>query len=368
MIITNWEVKPVSCNFGNNIKITIFGQSHSEAIGVVIDGLPAGFKIDTEKIAAFMARRAPGQNDLSTPRKEADEVKILSGVVDNVTCGAPLCAVIFNTNTRSGDYDKLKLVPRPSHSDFAAWVKHKGFNDIRGGGNFSGRLTAPLCFAGAVCMQMLEEKGIKIGAHIASIGKVKDEKFDPVNVNADDFDKILSKPFPVINDKQGELMRKEIYDAKALGDSVGGTIECAITGMPVGIGDPIFDGIENRISMAVFGIPAVKGIEFGSGFEGSTLRGSENNDDFICENGNIRTATNNHGGILGGISSGMPIVFRAAMKPTPSIGMKQNSINVESLEKEELVIGGRHDPCIVPRAVPCIEAAAAIVIADYILK
>ncbi len=358
----------MSCNFGNNIKITIFGQSHSDAIGVVIDGLPAGFKIDTEKTAAFMARRAPGQNDLSTPRKEADEVKILSGVVDNVTCGAPLCAVIENTNTRSGDYDKLRILPRPSHSDFAAMMKHNGFNDIRGGGNFSGRLTAPLCFAGAVCMQILEEKGIRIGAHISSIGKTDDEKFDSVNVNAGDFDDLLKKSFPVIDEKQGELMRKEIYDAKGNGDSVGGTIECAIVGMPVGIGDPIFDGIENRISCAVFGIPAVKGIEFGSGFEGAKMLGSENNDDFISIDGQIRTATNNHGGILGGISSGMPIVFRCAIKPTPSIGIEQQSVNTETGCEEKLVIGGRHDPCIVPRAVPCVEAAAAIVIADYILK
>lgn len=355
----------MSCNFGNNIKITIFGQSHSEAIGVVIDGLPAGFKIDTDKISAFMQRRAPGQNDLSTPRKEADEFKIISGVVDNITCGAPLCAIIENKNTRSGDYDKLKFIPRPSHSDFAAFMKHEGFNDIRGGGNFSGRMTAPLCFAGAVCMQMLEEKGIKIGAHIASIGKIKDKKFNPVAV---DFDDIQSKPFPVIDDNKSELMKKAILSAKENGDSVGGAIECAITGVPVGIGDPIFDGIENRISAAVFGIPAIKGIEFGSGFDSSELFGSENNDDFICENGEIRTVTNNHGGILGGISSGMPIVFRVAVKPTPSIGKKQQSVNIESLEKEELVIGGRHDPCIVPRAVPCIEAAAAIVMADFILK
>ncbi len=355
----------MSCNFGNNIKITIFGQSHSEAIGIVIDGLPAGFKIDTDKISAFMQRRAPGQNDLSTPRKEADEFKIISGVVDNITCGAPLCAIIENKNTRSGDYDKLKFIPRPSHSDFAAFMKHEGFNDIRGGGNFSGRMTAPLCFAGAVCMQMLEEKGTKIGAHIASIGKIKDKKFNPVAV---DFDDIQSKPFPVIDDNRSELMKKAILSAKENGDSVGGTIECAITGVPVGIGDPIFDGIENRISAAVFGIPAIKGIEFGSGFDGSELFGSENNDDFICENGEIRTVTNNHGGILGGISSGMPIVFRVAVKPTPSIGKKQQSVNIESLEKEELVIGGRHDPCIVPRAVPCIEAAAAIVMADFILK
>lgn len=354
----------MSCSFGNKIKITIFGQSHSEAIGVVIDGLPAGFKLDTDRVAAFMARRAPGQNDLSTPRKEADAVKILSGVVDNITCGAPLCAIIENTNTRSGDYDKLRFVPRPSHSDFAAMMKHNGFNDIRGGGNFSGRLTAPLCFAGAVCIQILEEKGIRVGAHISSIGKVEDKKFDAVNVNKNDF---VLTAFPVIDEKQGELMRKEIYNAKSTGDSVGGTIECAVVGMPAGIGDPIFDGIENRISMAVFGIPAVKGIEFGAGFESSKMRGSENNDDFTLENGVIKTVTNNHGGILGGISSGMPIVFRCAIKPTPSIGIEQNSVNTETKEAEKLVIGGRHDPCIVPRAVPCVEAAAAIVIADYIL-
>ncbi len=357
----------MSCNFGNNIKITIFGQSHSEAIGVVIDGLPAGFRIDTDKVAAFMARRAPGQNDLSTPRKEADTPKIISGIVDGITCGAPLCAVIENTNTRSGDYDKLRKLPRPSHSDFAAMMKHGGFNDIRGGGNFSGRLTAPLCFAGAVCLQMLEEKGIRIGAHISSIGKTKDKKFDPVNVSKNDFDALLSKSFPVIDDNRGELMRKEIYDAKGKGDSVGGTIECAVIGMPVGIGDPIFDGIENRLAAAIFGIPAIKGIEFGSGFEGSTILGSQNNDDFISVDGKIKTATNNHGGILGGISSGMPIVFRCAVKPTPSIGIEQQSVNTETGEEEKLVIGGRHDPCIVPRAVPCIEAAAAVVIADFVL-
>ena len=358
----------MSCNFGNNIKITIFGQSHSEAIGVVIDGLPAGFKIDTEKVSAFMARRAPGKNALSTPRKEADEVKIISGVVDNITCGAPLCAVIENTNTRSGDYDKLRILPRPSHSDFAAMMKHNGFNDIRGGGNFSGRLTAPLCFAGAVCMQMLEEKGIRIGAHISSIGKIKDKKFDAVNVSGSDFDNILVKSFPVIDDTQGGLMQKEILDTKNIGDSVGGTIECAVVGMPAGVGDPIFDGIENRISAAVFGIPAIKGIEFGAGFESAEMHGSENNDNFITENGKIKTATNNHGGILGGISSGMPIVFRCAVKPTPSIGISQKTVNTETGEEEMLVIGGRHDPCIVPRAVPCIEAAAAVVIADYLLR
>ncbi len=358
----------MSCNFGNNVKITIFGQSHSEAIGVVIDGLPAGFEIDIDKVAAFMARRAPGNNEFSTPRKEADEVKIISGVVGNVTCGAPLCAIIENTDTRSGDYSKLRTLPRPSHSDFAAMMKHGGFNDIRGGGNFSGRMTAPLCFAGAVCMQMLEEKGIRIGAHITSIGKVQGRRFDPVNITPADFKNIAAKAFPVADNNQGELMQKEILDAKAEGDSVGGTIECAVIGLPAGLGDPIFDGVENRISAAVFGIPAIKGIEFGSGFEGSTLRGSENNDPFTVNDGKITTVTNNHGGILGGITSGMPVIFRCAVKPTPSIGKEQQTVNTETGAEETLVTGGRHDPCIVPRAVPCIEAAAALVIADYLLK
>lgn len=357
----------MSCNFGNKIKITVFGQSHSQAIGVIVDGLPAGFKIDFKKTAEFMARRAPGQNDLSTPRKEADEVKILSGVVNETTCGAPLCAIIENTNTRSGDYDKLKNLPRPSHSDYAAFIKHGGFNDVRGGGNFSGRLTAPLCFAGAVCLQLLESKGIAIGAHIASIGSVNDKRFDEVNVCQADFDAIFAKSFPVIDDKQGEFMRKEIYAAKDSGDSVGGTVECAVTGLEAGIGEPIFDGIESRISSAVFSIPAVKGIEFGLGFESSMLLGSQNNDCFTNQNGKIKTATNNHGGILGGISSGMPIIFRCAIKPTPSIAKEQKTVDLSTGKEESLVIGGRHDPCIVPRAVPCVEAAAAIVIADFVL-
>ncbi|MBO5410485.1 MAG: chorismate synthase [Clostridia bacterium] len=358
----------MSCNFGNNIKITIFGQSHSDAMGAVIDNLPAGIAIDEEKIAAFMARRAPGQNEFSTPRKEADKVRIVSGLVDGKTCGAPLCGIIENSNTRSADYDKLRFLPRPAHSDYAAFMKHNGFNDIRGGGNFSGRLTAPLCFAGAVCMQALESKGISIGAHVASIGKVDGMRFDPVAVNSADFEAVKAKAFPVINDEKGEEMKAAIINAKKNADSIGGTIECAVLGVKAGIGEPIFDGIENRISAAVFGIPAVKGIEFGLGFESSRLCGSENNDEFTAENGEIRTLTNNHGGILGGISSGMPIIFRCAIKPTPSIGREQHTVNIMTGESEVLSIGGRHDPCIVQRAVPCVEAAAAIVIADFILK
>lgn len=349
----------MSCNFGEKVKITIFGQSHSDAIGVVIDGLPAGKKLDMDKISAFMSRRAPGKNKFSTPRKEGDIPEILSGLVDGVTCGAPLCAVIRNGDTRSKDYENLRTVPRPAHSDFTAFFKHNGFNDIRGGGNFSGRLTAPLCFAGAVCMQYLEDKGVKIGAHIERIAGVSDTRYDSVNV---DFKDVSEKEFPVLCDEKGKEMQERIEKARLDCDSVGGVIECAVTGLPVGLGEPMFDGVENVISHAVFAIPAIKGIEFGSGFAGSDMTGSENNDSFTVCDGKITTETNNHGGILGGITSSMPVVFRVAVKPTPSIGKSQKSVNLLTREEENLVINGRHDPCIVPRAVPCVEAATAVAI------
>lgn len=353
----------MSCNFGEKVKITIFGQSHSDAIGVVIDGLPAGKKIDMEKVFSFMSRRAPGKNKFSTPRQEKDLPEILSGLVDGVTCGAPLCAVIRNEDTRSKDYENLKKVPRPGHADFTAFFKHNGFNDIRGGGNFSGRMTAPLCFAGAVCKQFLEEKGIKIGAHIEKIAGVYDLRYDSVNV---DFEDVHKKEFPVIDDDAGEEMREKIEEARLNGDSVGGVIECAITGLPVGMGEPMFDGMENIISHAVFAVPAVKGIEFGLGFDVADLKGSENNDSFSLCGGKFVTDTNNHGGILGGISSSMPVIFRVAIKPTPSIGKEQKSVNLITGEEENLVINGRHDPCIVPRAVPCIEAATAVALMNLI--
>lgn len=356
----------MSCNFGSKIKLTIFGQSHSQAIGCVLDGIPAGIKLDTDRIEAFMARRAPGKNKISTARKEADTPRIISGVVDGVTCGAPICAIIENSDTRSGDYDKLRSLPRPGHSDYAAFMKHNGFNDIRGGGNFSGRLTAPLCFAGAVCIQILESRGIHIGAHISSIAQIDDCKFDAIGVTKENLDSVKSKLLPVIDDTKGEEMIAAIDAARSDGDSVGGTVECAVIGLPAGIGDPIFDGIENQISRIVFGIPAVKGIEFGSGFDGSRLRGSENNDAFTCTNGEIKTVTNNHGGILGGITSGMPVIFRCAFKPTPSIAKQQQTVNLSTGENEIFTVGGRHDPCVVQRAVPCVEAAAALAIADYI--
>lgn len=356
----------MSCSFGEKFKITVFGQSHSEAIGIVIDGIPAGIKLDTEKIGKFMSRRAPGKNAYSTKRKEADIPSIISGVVDGITCGAPLCAVIKNNDQHSKDYSKIKNLPRPSHSDFAAYIKHSGFNDIRGGGNFSGRMTAPLCFAGAVAMQILEEKGIRIGAHIEKIAGVSDSRFDPVNVNGSILASVSEKEFPLINDNVKEEILSKIEEARLEGDSVGGIIECAVTGMPAGIGEPMFDGLENVISQAVFSVPAIKGIEFGNGFDCADLRGSENNDEFIIKNGAVATKTNNHGGILGGISSSMPVIFRVAVKPTPSVAKPQMTVNLESVTEEELVIEGRHDPCIVPRAVPCIEAVTALALINLI--
>ena len=342
------------------IELSIFGQSHSPAIGVTVSGLPAGFAIDMGELGAFLRRRAPGQNAWSTPRKEADAPEFLSGLVGNVTCGAPLCAVIRNTNTRSQDYQNLIDIPRPGHADLTAQEKYHGFQDVAGGGHFSGRLTAPLCIAGGICKQLLKAKGIEVFARIDAIAGIED-----VSAFTSPVDR---KEFPVTDDAAGEQMKKAIAQARAEEDSVGGVIRCAVTGVPAGLGEPMFGGLENKISQLVFAIPAVKGLEFGLGFAASKLRGSENNDAYRMENGRIVTETNHCGGILGGISNGMPIVFRAAVKPTPSIGRAQHSVSLSAMQNEELHIHGRHDPCIVPRAVPCMEAAAAIAIYDALLE
>ena len=319
----------MSFSFGNKIKITVFGQSHSEMMGCVIDGLPSGLRVDEDRLADFMARRAPGNDEFSTPRREGDKVRFVSGLVNGATCGAPLCGIIENTNTRSKDYDNLRDVPRPGHADFAAWTKFGESRDVAGGGQFSGRLTAAICIAGGVLMQLLEQRGIYIGAHIASVGNINDDSFDSVNVTSADF--AGDKFFPVLNDTQGELMKEEIRKARAVGDSIGGTVECAVCGLTAGIGDALFGGIEGAISHAVFAIPAVKGVEFGAGFNAAKMRGSENNDQYCVKDGRIVTETNNHGGILGGISSGMPIIFRAAFKPTPSIALPQKSVSLSGL-------------------------------------
>ncbi|MBQ7822337.1 MAG: chorismate synthase [Clostridia bacterium] len=357
----------MSSLYGNSIKISIFGQSHSDSIGVVIDGIPAGEPFDAEKLKAFTARRAPSNNSLGTPRKEADEFEVLSGVANGKFCGAPFAAVIKNTNVKPGDYSEFSERPRPGHADYTANVKYHGANDFSGGGHFSGRLTAPLCIAGGICLQLLENRGIYIGAHHERIGSVTDLRFDPVNVSKADFDALVRGRVTVIDESKLSKMEALVEECRSEKDSVGGVIECAVIGLPAGLGDPIFDGMENRIAQIVFGIPGVKGIEFGNGFDCAKIRGSENNDSFAYKDGKVVTETNNHGGILGGITSGMPLVFRAALKPTPSIFKEQNTVDLTEKEDCTLVIKGRHDPCIAVRALPCMEAAAAIAVYDALL-
>lgn len=348
---------------GNKVKISVFGESHGTAIGCVIDGLPAGEKIDMDEVLRQMARRAPGNDKTATPRKEADKPEILSGLLDGVTTGAPLAAVIYNTNTRSKDYENVMAAPRPGHSDYTAFVRYGGFNDIRGGGHFSGRLTANLVFAGAVIRQILKRRGIDIAAHIYSIGNENDVPFEPTGISSELIDRLNGEKFALVDPSLEDKLRSEVNAAHEKGDSIGGVVECIVQGVPVGLGDPMFGGVENVFSSVVFGVPAVKGIEFGSGFAGSHSKGSENNDEFYYdEKGNVKTRTNNHGGSLGGITSGMPIIFRAAIKPTPSISIEQNTIDLQSKNDTVLSVKGRHDPCIVTRAVSVIEAAAAIAV------
>lgn len=350
--------------WGSKIKLSIFGESHGNAIGITIDGLPAGFSIDMDKIMMEMSRRAPGKSSLSTPRKESDIPEILSGYFEGKTTGAPLCAIIRNSNTKSKDYSKLKDVMRPGHADYTGAVRYKGFNDYRGGGHFSGRITAPLVFAGAICKQILEVKGIIVSAHINSIGKIKDCSFLESDISDELLNSFKENELPLINTKLEDEMRQEILSTRSSGDSIGGTIECAILGVSPGIGDPFFDSVESTLAHLMFSVPAVKGIEFGKGFDISKMRGSEANDEYYLENGNIKTKTNNNGGILGGITNGMPIIFNVAIKPTASIFKEQNTVNIVTMEETTLCIEGRHDPCIVQRALPVIEAVAAIGITE----
>ena len=352
----------MSSTYGEKIKISVFGESHGGGIGVVIDGLPAGEAIDFDAVLAQMARRAPGRDKTATPRKESDLPRVLSGMLGDVLTGAPLCAVIENTNTRSQDYGDLLAKPRPGHSDYTAYIKYHGANDIRGGGHFSGRITAPLVFAGAVCRQLLERRGIQIAAHIQSVGSIHDKPFDPVAVPSALIKRLSASSFALIDESAEEPVRAEIEAARLAQDSVGGMIECAVTGLPAGVGEPMFDGLEGAIAKAVFGVPAVKGIEFGAGFALAAMRGSRANDAFCYQNGHVVTETNHCGGILGGIANGMPLIFRCAVKPTPSISQPQKTVDLQTGENTVLTIHGRHDPCIVPRAVPVIEAVTALAI------
>ena len=350
----------MSSVFNGGISVSIFGESHGRGIGGVMDNLPAGEEIDLDKIAGFMARRAPKKDGTSTMRNEKDIPEIMSGMYNGKTTGTPLSAVIFNTDQHSGDYGNISHIARPAHADYTGSLRYNGANDPRGGGHFSGRLTAPLVFAGAVCGQILARRGITTGAHIKSIKNVSDVSFDPVTITAEQLEAVKSRPFPTVDETAERRMREVIENARMSLDSVGGVVECAAVGFPAGIGSPMMDGLENIIARLVFAIPAVKGIEFGNGFGCTELFGSENNDEFALKNGEIITKTNNHGGILGGISSGMPIIFRAAFKPTPSISRPQNSVDFKEMTERELVIKGRHDPCVVPRAVPCVESALNI--------
>jgi len=353
----------MSSTYGENLKLSIFGQSHGAAIGMTLDGIPAGLPVDMQKLQQFLSRRAPGQGAYATARKEADAPEFLSGLVADVTCGAPIAAIIRNTNTRSGDYDDLRSCPRPGHADYTAQIKYGGFQDAAGGGHFSGRLTAPLCIAGGLCKQWLELRGIHIGARLQLCAGIADSPMDP----ADPMPELICTDFPVVSREAGRQMQEAIAKAKAQGDSVGGVIECFATGLPAGLGEPMFGGVESRIAQIVYGIPAVKGLEFGSGFAGSSLLGSENNDAFTLREGAVATLTNNAGGILGGITNGMPLVFRVAVKPTPSIALLQKTVNMTTMEETQIAVKGRHDPCIAPRAVPVVEAAAALAIFDMLL-
>lgn len=356
----------MSSNIGNKIKISLFGESHGEGIGVVIDGLPAGFPLNLDYINQQMKRRAPGKNSLSTSRMEEDEYKILSGFFQGKTTGTPLAAIIFNEDKRSQDYNELKNIIRPGHSDYTGYTKYSSHNDYRGGGHFSGRLTAPLLFAGAIAMQILESKNIYIGSHIKSIYNINDETLE--NINIETIMNLKTMSFPVISYEKGRHMTDCITEYKAKGNSLGGIVETFIINIPAGYGEPFFDSIESKLSHMIFSIPSVKGVEFGAGFKITEMTGKEANDQFIINDDKIITVTNNNGGILGGISTGMPIVLKTAIKPTPSIQVSQNTVDISSMENTVISIKGRHDPCIVPRVVPVIEGACAIVILDLIIE
>ncbi len=356
----------MNSTWGKNIRISLFGESHGECIGIVIDGVKSGIKLDNEYITKMMQRRAPGKTKFSTPRAEADAFQIKTGVLDGITTGAPICCIIENSNTKSGDYENLKSLMRPGHSDYPAYVKFGGFNDVRGGGHFSGRLTAPIVFAGSICRQILKDMGIEIVSHISEIAGICDDALDETNIG--NYMNLTNETFPVINKLKGEEMQNKIETARMDRNSVGGCVECVVSGINAGIGNPIFHSVESVISGVMFSIPAVKGVEFGAGFDIAKMTGSEANDEYYFDGNEIKTYTNNNGGVIGGITNGMPVKFKVAIKPTPSISRTQKTVNINTGEDGEIAVQGRHDPCIVPRAAVVVESAAAIAILDLILE
>ncbi|NMB00348.1 MAG: chorismate synthase [Firmicutes bacterium] len=357
----------MASSWGKQLTITLFGESHGPSIGVVLTGLPAGERLDVAEAQEFMKRRAPGRMPWSTSRREGDRFSVLSGLYQGQTTGTPLCAIIENEDARSQDYGKRTTLLRPSHADFSGNARYQGANDPRGGGHFSGRLTAPLCFAGAVCKQILARQGISVYARIAQIGSVYDQEVDLASPDLARFQELPNKKIPVLDELKGEEMVAQVEQARNAGDSVGGLIQCFALGVPAGIGDPIFGGVESKVASILYGIPAVKGVSFGAGFEVAGRTGSENNDTFFLTEGQIRTRSNHDGGITGGIANGMPIVVNVAIKPTPSIAKTQPSVNIEEMKEEILSITGRHDPCIVPRALVAVEAALAVALLDLML-
>lgn len=352
--------------WGNKIKLSIFGESHGPAIGITIDGLPPGVEINLDDVLEEMDRRKPGRSLLSTTRKESDTPEIITGFFNGRTTGAPLTAIIKNGDQRSKVYEDIKNLMRPGHADYPAFVKYGGYHDYRGGGHFSGRITAPLVFAGAICKQILEEKGIYVGAHVKSISHIEDLSFRDVKVTPDLFAVLKKQEVPLLEEGKKEEIEDVILTARKEMDSVGGTIECTVIGLSPGVGDPFFNSVESVLAHLMFSVPAVKGIEFGKGFGMTKLRGSETNDAYYYDGDEVKTYTNNNGGITGGITNGMPVLFKVAVKPTSSIAKTQKTINIAEEKNAELVVKGRHDPCIVPRAVPVIEAVTAIGILDLL--
>lgn len=358
----------MASSIGSHYRCSVFGESHGEMIGVEIDGMPPGEAIDEAELARFMARRAPGSSKLTTQRKEADAVHLATGMMNGVTTGFPLLAYILNTNQRSKDYSNLLDHPRPSHADYTAYVHYKGFADMRGGGHFSGRLTAPLCIAGGIAKQILRRRGIYIGAQLLQVADVRGTAFDAMHVDAATLEGMAERAFPTLDENASAAMQEAIAVASRDGDSVGAIVQCAAIGVPVGLGGPMFDGVENRLAQAFFGIPGCKGVDFGAGFDSVSMRGSQHNDPFAMQNGRVTPQTNHAGGILGGITSGAPITVRLAMKPTASIAIEQQTVSLSKEIDESLVITGRHDPCIAIRAVPVVEAVMAIVLLDLLLE
>lgn len=353
----------MSNTIGTRLKLTVFGESHGPAVGMTLEGFPAGFEPDLAELQAFLNRRAPSASVFSTSRREADAPEFLSGLHDGRTCGDALTAIIRNTNARRADY--ANFLPRPSHADYPAFVKYGGAMDLSGGGCYSGRLTAPICIAGGLCKQYLRRQGVEVFAHIFNIGAQRDEPYDPLAPQTP----VLERGLTLVDPARAEAMLGEIEAVRAACDSVGGSVECAVTGLPTGLGEPMFDGVENRLAQMLFGIPAVKGVEFGSGFGCAQMRGSAHNDPYYYdENGAVRTRTNHAGGICGGMTTGMPVCFRVAIKPTPSIALPQETVDPVAHCGAELEIRGRHDPCIVPRAVAVVEAAAALAVTGLLLE